>query len=191
MSDAALSTRPLPAGVTAHAVWGHVERADGTPRDRHILQWTHPARTGPPNLVVGMNPSGASEALGDQTMTVLWEFERRWNNGWHVMANVNPTRATEPRGMAWDAEALRWNRMRLEEHAKAVVALGGLVVVAWGSPALPKVHRDLFREEAARIYTLLMDVGAAPLCLGVSRSGAPRHPLMLRYDTPLVPWSPT
>lgn len=152
--------------------------------------WTHPARTGPPNLVVGMNPSGAGGEEGDQTMTVLWEFERRWNNGWHVMANVNPTRATRPRGMVWDAAALRWNRIYLEETVKAVVSQDGLVVVAWGSPPLPKVQRDHFRKEALLIYALLVGAGAIPLCLGVSRSGAPRHPLMLRYDTPLVPWSP-
>lgn len=191
MSDATLATRPLPAGVTAHVVWGHVERDDGTPRDRFILQWTHPARTGPPNLVVGMNPSGASEDLGDQTMTVLWGFEQRWNNGGHVMVNVNPTRATEPRGMVWDETALRRNRHYIELSAREVREQGGLVVVAWGSPALPKVHRDLFREEALRIYAILVGLDITPLCLGVSRSGAPRHPLMLSYDTPLTPWSPT
>jgi len=190
VSDAHLSTRPLPAGVQAHTLWGKVLRADGTPRDRYTLNWTHPARTGPPNLVVGMNPSGAGGKEGDATMTVLWEFERRWNDGSHIMANVNPTRATSPKGMVWDTAALERNRRYIEDYAHHVVTLGGLVVVAWGSPALPKVHRDLFREEARRVYDLLVGAGATPLCLGVSRSGAPRHPLMLSYDTPLTPWSP-
>lgn len=61
MSDARLATRRLPDGVVATPAWGTVLRADGTPRERYLLTWTHSERTGPPNLVLGMNPSGASE----------------------------------------------------------------------------------------------------------------------------------
>jgi hypothetical protein len=39
---------------------------------------------------------------------------------------------------------------------------------------------------AAAIRELLADVPL--MCLGVTASGAPRHPLYVRADAPLVPW---
>lgn len=31
---------------------------------------------------------------------------------------------------------------------------------------------------------------AMPLCLGTTKTGAPRHPLYVSYETALKPWQP-
>ncbi len=42
------------------------------------------------------------------------------------------------------------------------------------------------------IFKLLIDNTGCNdlLCLGLTRSGQPKHPLYLSYETPLVPFSP-
>lgn len=190
MSDTRLATRPLPEGVESYAVWGSTLREDGTPRHRYVLTWTHPLRYGPPNLMVGMNPSGAGEDVSDLTLLKCWEFCRRWNDGTLVMTNVNPFRATDSDKMEFDPVALEWNLQYIVQSALAVQASGGNVVLAWGTPSLPKAMQEEFDLRARKVYNRLRDTGAVPSCLGATKSGRPRHPSRIGYSTPLVPWSP-
>ena len=54
-----------------------------------------------------------------------------------------------------------------------------LVVAAWG------VHeRYLGRDR--KVVALLRDMGKPLACLGLTRRGAPRHPLYLRKDAPVM-----
>lgn len=188
--DSRLATRPLPPGVTAVPIFGAALRADGTPRDRYLLTWTHRGRTGPLNLIAGMNPSGASASFADSTLIKVWGFTYRWNNGSFVMANVVPYRATSPREMRFDPFDLHDNLRHIIDAAQRVSLAGGHVVVAWGTPSLPREHRAMFDAWADNVYRALRSIDIQPLCLGVSKDGSPRHPLMLAYDTPLVPWRP-
>lgn len=56
-----------------------------------------------------------------------------------------------------------------------------IFIAAWGGVkgAAPYGRRMV---EIARVC------GAQVMCLGTTAGGEPRHPLMLPYDTPLVPW---
>lgn len=182
--------RPLPLGVTSTPLWGAILRADGTHRDRYLLTWAHFGRTGPLNLVIGMNPSSASEKAADSTLIKIWGFAYRWNNGGFVMANVVPYRATNPSEMRFDPFDLHDNLRHIIDAAQRVSLAGGNVVVAWGTPSLPREHRAMFDAWADRVYSALRSIDIQPLCLGISKDGSPRHPLMLAYNTPLVPWRP-
>ena len=51
-------------------------------------------------------------------------------------------------------------------------------MVAWG--AQPFALRSELRREMS---------GKGALCLGTTKAGEPRHPLMVRADEPLVPWT--
>lgn len=191
MGDARLATRPLPEGVEAYATWGGPLRQDGTHRDRYLLVWNDPLRYGPQNLVIAMNPSGASEDDADLTLLKVWEFCRRWNDGSLVMANVNPFRATNPREMEFHVPALAVNCAIIRGEMAKVHAAGGLVVAAWGNP--PRLNP--IDEERFDHYTRLIRLGARSLgvqimCLGMTKDGDPRHPSRIAYDTPLVPWRP-
>lgn len=56
------------------------------------------------------------------------------------------------------------------------------LVLAWGANA------PLAALEVAKVAARATEYGVAPMCLGTTKSGQPRHPLMLAYDTELVPW---
>jgi hypothetical protein len=59
------------------------------------------------------------------------------------------------------------------------------IICAWGPLAkLPPRLRGRWREVVA------LAAGKPLWCLGTSADGQPRHPLMLRYTTPLVEWKP-
>jgi hypothetical protein len=176
--------------VTATPLWGNLKRQDGTPMHRFLLTWTHPERSGPLNLVVGMNPSGASATNADQTLLKVWSFSGRWNRGPFAMANVVAYRATVPRDMRFDIDEEDRNLSHVIVAAQRARRSGGKVVVAWGTPTLPKPLRDQFNFAVERIYTHLRGEGIPVLCLGKNNDGSPRHPLMLGYDAQLEPWSP-
>lgn len=191
MSDPRLATRALPSGVTATPTWGEDLRDDGTPIDRFLLTWTHPARTGPPNLVIGMNPSGASAEAGDLTLLKVWEFCRRWNDGSLIMGNVNPYRATEPRQQRFHIASLATNRRILVEQMRLVRDAKGLVVAAWGCPPpMDEIDADKWYYYADLLHAGARSLGIDPMCLGTTKHGHPRHPSRIGYDTQLVTWSP-
>jgi hypothetical protein len=62
---------------------------------------------------------------------------------------------------------------------RVLTAAGPQTVVAWGS-------KGRLRRRSAAVSSLLRD----PLCLGLTRTGEPRHPLYVRADAPLTPWHP-
>jgi hypothetical protein len=43
-------------------------------------------------------------------------------------------------------------------------------------------------DRASRVTRVLSSVGAEPVCLGVTKSGQPRHPLYVRGDVESSPW---
>lgn len=58
------------------------------------------------------------------------------------------------------------------------------VVFAWGAHrTVGKRGRELFARARA--------LGVEPLCIGMTKSGEPRHPLMVGYAVAPTPWSPT
>lgn len=59
------------------------------------------------------------------------------------------------------------------------------LVFAWGSVKGPDkpFHEGLMGGLARRN-------NAMPLCLGTTKTGAPRHPLYVSYETALKPWQP-
>jgi hypothetical protein len=58
----------------------------------------------------------------------------------------------------------------------------GDIVCAWGANA--KTERVLAVTET------LISAGARLWCFGTTKDGQPRHPLYVKGDTQLIPWSP-
>lgn len=68
-----------------------------------------------------------------------------------------------------------WMTEEREAHLAAAFAGAETIVVAWGAHALGEI--------AARRVLALIPEGARVVCLGKTRSGAPRHPLYLASST--------
>lgn len=122
---------------------------------------------------VGLNPSTADETQDDPTIRRCIAFARSWGFARLKMLNVYAFRATDPRAMFAAADPIGPDN---DCTIAKVVGGSDLVVCAWG------VHGA---DRAADMLGLI----AAPHCLGLTKHGAPRHPLYLRADTAPVPFA--
>jgi hypothetical protein len=130
-------------------------------------------------LFVMLNPSTADAAIDDPTIRKCKGFAKLWGFAYVAVANLYAFRATDPRDL-WKARApIVGAENDSYIMSSALDAL--LVVCAWGAHA-----KDSSRVAAVR--KILRDSGAPTVALGFSKSGHPRHPLMLSYDTERSPW---
>jgi hypothetical protein len=120
-------------------------------------------------MFIGLNPSTADEARDDQTVRRCISFAKAWGYGGLCMTNIFAFRATKPVAMKAHPRPVGRdnNKWLLKVSQKA-----GIVVAAWGA------HGD-HRARSAEVLRLLRGVH----CLGITKSGNPRHPLYVRGTT--------
>lgn len=129
-----------------------------------------PART---MVVIGLNPSTATEDKPDPTLRRCVRFAQREWCDVLVMLNLFSIRSTDPMALYLGGAVLSDDDTDL---ALGTYRNSDIVVAAWG------VHGDHFPARVERVLEL-----ARPMfCWGFTKSGQPRHPLYLRNDTPLV-----
>lgn len=129
------------------------------------------------------NPSTATHEQDDQTTRVLGGFTREWRLGGWIVVNACAYRATKPAdldafarggGNARGPDNDWWIRWAFERPETKLVVLG------WGG-ALP----NGLRVHGEALATAARECGREPMCLGKTRAGQPRHPLMMSYGTRL------
>jgi hypothetical protein len=122
---------------------------------------------------IGLNPSTADETRDDPTIRRCLGFARDWGFALLEVVNVYGLRATDPRDLRRASDPVGPGNDRALSRA---LERADLVVAAWGVHARPE-----------RIAELRWAFGHVQLhALGLTRSGAPRHPLYLRADAKLV-----
>lgn len=151
---------------------------------RHVLWRSWAPYAGRFLLWCGLNPSVANEEINDPTITREVNFTKV--AGYTAMAKVNLAGfcATDPPDMLraadpWGADNAMWLH-RLAHHPDC-----GGVVAAWGPGAnrLPRAGYEL------QTLALRAPHERPLLCLGTSKDGSPRHPLMVKNGVPLRPWA--
>jgi hypothetical protein len=133
---------------------------------------------GPWCLWVMLNPSTADAALDDPTLRRCRGFSRSWGYGGIVVVNLYALRAPDPRQLRAHPDPVG---DRNDDHIHAAVLDADVVVCAWGG------HRVAARR-AGVVTGILRSAGThlGVHCLGVTTSGAPRHPLYTPGATRLV-----
>lgn len=136
-----------------------------------------------PVISLGMvNPSDANGQKNDPTMTKVDGFAMRlgaskvkvWNKYALVNKDVKALRsAADPVGPEND------------DYIAQAILDADIHIVAWGP--LSKLPKPL-RNRWTSVVDVLSSAGAKPMCWGTALDGQPRHPLMLAYATPLIPW---
>lgn len=132
---------------------------------------------GPKLNVIGLNPSTADENVDDPTIRRCIAFGKRWGFGRLVMTNLFAYRSTDPRGLATVEDPVgpdndQWLREQAYDAA--------YVVAAWGAHPLAVARSKAVRPLLERY---------AVMCLGITRDGAPKHPLYLPKATqPVTYW---
>lgn len=127
-----------------------------------------------------LNPSTADAKTDDPTIRKCIGFARRWGYGGIRVINLFALRATDPKEL-----------LRVRDPvgpANIDVLRGPLdapVIVGWGS----RIPQKPFADRMARIVRMRARVEADMwYCLGRTKYGEPRHPLMLPYTTAREPW---
>lgn len=127
-----------------------------------------------------LNPSTADAGVDDPTIRRCVGIAVREGYTGIAVLNLYAHRATKPAAMFAATGDIVGpdNERRLRNLLRWAKAIDTPVVAAWGVHARPERVRWLLDQEAADNL----------VCLGWTQAGQPRHPLMVKGDTPLVPW---
>src|SRR5258706_1087839 len=116
--------------------------------------------------VVGLNPSTADEPFDDPTIRRCIGFARDWGYAGLYVLNLFAFRATKPTALraAIDpvgADNDRW-LWTISKNA-------ALIIAAWGNDGLWGTRASIVLPRLSK-----------PYCLGLTKLGAPRHPLYVK-----------
>lgn len=174
--------------MTAQLRNGAVISADEKYRYRLWRTHAHGAPDERRILFVMLNPSTADGLDDDPTIRKCRGFAKRFGCAGFDVVNLFAFRATDakrlrdaqdPVGPLNDGELDKALRRETYWHR----------IAAWGGATKAKRIMEERRDWFVRTYALEIERGEL-MCLGETKDGNPRHPLMLSYDTPLVSWRP-
>lgn len=132
-------------------------------------------------VFVMLNPSTADASVDDPTIRRCIGFAKSFGCGGLHVVNLYAYRAKKPADLRLAADPIGpENDEVLRATFLTAYGEGSPVVAAWGSNA------DPLRAEFVSL--LAQAAGISLAALGVTKRGAPRHPLYLRSDAPLTPW---
>ncbi|WP_395543415.1 DUF1643 domain-containing protein [Neotabrizicola sp. sgz301269] len=135
--------------------------------------------------VIMVNPSTADASEDDATIRKLKGFGRR--NGWGriIVGNLFAFRATDVRQLGAVVDPIGPQN---DHHLIEILAESDQVICAWGPLGKqPRMQRNRFLN----VLTMIRGAALDPYSIGApAKCGHPKHPLMLGYDNPIIPWVP-
>jgi hypothetical protein len=140
--------------------------------------------TAPAMVFIMLNPSTADATTDDATIRRCKGFAEREGYGALEVVNLFAWRATDPQELRTVPDPVGPDNDR---HILAAATRAGTVVAGWGAYVLSLGM--VGAERVGWVAGKLERAGVQLCCLGISGAGQPRHPLMLRADAPLQPWS--
>jgi hypothetical protein len=151
---------------------------------RYLLTrtWT----PGPVVLFVMLNPSTADAATDDPTMRRCLGFARRHGFGGLTVVNLFALRTTDPAGLGEHPDPVGPDT---DAFIAAAASSTDRHVAAWGA-------HPTARTRAAAVTAALTSLAhrgrrSSLACLGLTKTGQPRHPLYLPSDSVLTTYQPT
>lgn len=132
-----------------------------------------------PLAIVMLNPSTADAERDDPTIRRCIALAAREGFGGIEVMNLFAFRATAPADLKAAADPIGPDN---DPHLRDLFLRHSAVLAAWG------VH-GTYRGRADTIIRLVGGLGVALTCLGHTAHGQPRHPLYVRRDCPLLPFT--
>lgn len=129
-------------------------------------------------LFLMLNPSVANATDDDPTIRKCIGFAKRWGYGEVRVANLYALISTDPKGLRATLDVIGPDN---DAHLRGELRKADLVVCAWGGSGRQHV-RD-FQVRVDQVMQVLRESLVKPMCLGTTKGGDPRHPLMLAYAT--------
>lgn len=125
---------------------------------------------------VMLNPSTADGKIDDHTIRRIVDFAQLWGFGSAYVFNLYAYRATDPKALKPLSYEERFGPGNTWALHRALNDFP-VTVAAWGCNRIDPVPFALQSYDR-------------PLkCLGVTKSGEPKHPLYISKDTPLIPYA--
>lgn len=131
-------------------------------------------------LFIMLNPSTADAEQDDPTIRRCRGFARAWGCTGIQVLNLYALRSTDPAALWTHTDPVGPEN---DEWLTKFALRADEVVCAWGANAQP--------QRARIVAGMLAANGVRLKCLGTTKAGAPRHPLYVRGDQPLIDWSST
>ena len=135
--------------------------------------------------IIMVNPSTADADTDDATIRKLRGFGERNRWGQIIIGNLFAYRATDVRELGKVDDPVGPDN---DDHLRRILAAADQVVCAWGPIAKqPRNRRNRYLD----VLGLIHGTGLEPMCIGgPAKCGHPKHPLMLPYSSPIMPWPP-
>lgn len=161
-----------------------------------------PGRTA---LVAMLNPSKGGEKKDDPTLRRLTEITKALGFGGYTVVNWSPFISSTPGpmfdfmrevyGKGVDAKLARYAMRKNIEVVKEQAEIADTIIAAWGNdfPASMKAGDELSGYTAEFLSTLMLSYNRDLMCFGVTKHGAPKHPLArgrhrIAANVRLMPW---
>jgi len=138
-------------------------------RYRLLRRWD---ATRPTVCFVMLNPSTADNTQDDATIRRCTNFAKSWDFGSLEVVNLFSFRATKVPDLK---KAPIQNGPESDFHLQAALSTAALVVAAWGNHGTP--------ERVGAVLSLMKEANKQMHCLGMTKLGAPRHPLYVLGST--------
>lgn len=131
--------------------------------------------------IIMVNPSTADAETDDATIRKLKGFGERNQWGRLIVGNLFALRATDVRELSKVEDPVGPEN---DDWLWRIVCSVDRIICAWGPLSKqPRYHRARWRRAIEIAGSVpLFSIGAPAKC------GHPKHPLMLPYDSPIVPW---
>lgn len=150
-----------------------------------------------------LNPSVADGVDDDPTSAKVGAFARVWGAGGWVIGNIHTLVSTDPNGLI---SVMEPNGPEADRYLFELAQLCSAwpLVVGWGAtidrfmqrtriggrPIMEYAAIRTYRARVAAVMQAAHVAGVEVVCLGMTASGAPRHPLYLPIGSQLRPWRP-
>ncbi|KEO54191.1 DUF1643 domain-containing protein [Thioclava pacifica] len=138
--------------------------------------------TKPRALFIMLNPSTATEVQNDPTVERCERRARALGFGAFRVTNIFAYRATDPKVMRAQPDPVGpENDTAIRESLDWAGGPGDRIICAWGAHG---AHLD----RGAAVERLLRATGRELHHLGLTKAGAPKHPLYIAYEHQPEPW---
>jgi hypothetical protein len=121
-------------------------------------------------LWIMLNPSTADGNFDDPTIRRCIKFTHDWGFGGLYVGNLFAYRATNPKELKNIIDPIGEDNI---EHLYLMKNKCSKIICAWGNSFLKKINYTFLKQEKL-------------FCLGINKSGEPKHPLYLKSDIKLI-----
>lgn len=180
-TDTELSVRVDQREDLAGGVAAAVLSEDGQYRYLLTRVWD---RARKPLVVVMLNPSTADAFVDDPTIRRLAGpngFARRNGAGGVVVVNLFALRSTDPRALLHHEDPVGWYN---DAFIRQASDMADTVVCAWGAAGIQD-------DRGPRVVKALTARQVPLMCLGMTSTGQPRHPLYVPGIAAFEPYAAT